>query len=345
ICAGGVAVLTVSGCTSMPQWYAISAEGLIPVWQGPIFDAIPQQSTCYVVICCNPVYPQCCDTDTVCVNVKPLPVLSWPSVYSSVCQNGGQITLNPADVFVNVNNIWVVSPLAGGSGYFSGPGIFGNTFTPPGIGSYLISFTYTDPNGCSTTIYNSITVIYCCDPGLQVNAGNDTVVCAGSSVTLTAAGCNGNASWYSLGIEGPEPIGQGGAIMVTPQQNTCYMVICCNPQFPACCDTDTVCITVKPVPVLTWPTVYTNLCVGGGSFTFNPADILVWVNNSWVPSTQAGGFGYYTGQGMFGNVFTPPPGQASYLIDFTYTFPNGCTTTVTNSITVVNCCTPPQIWA
>ncbi|MBK9402466.1 MAG: hypothetical protein IPN36_16995 [Bacteroidetes bacterium] len=40
-------------------------EGPFVVGQGPVFDALPQQSTCYMVVCCDPLYPACCDTDTV----------------------------------------------------------------------------------------------------------------------------------------------------------------------------------------------------------------------------------------------------------------------------------------
>jgi hypothetical protein len=187
----------------------MSVEGLIPVGQGPIFDAFPQQSTCYVVICCDPLYPACCDTDTVCVTVYPHPILSWPSVYTDICQNGGSITLNPNDIFVDINNTWIMSGFAGGTGVFSGPGITGNTFTPTGLGSYVITFTYTDPNGCVATISNSITVIFCCDTTYQINAGNDTSICAGGIVTLQATGCTGNATWYTLTVEGPVLAGEG----------------------------------------------------------------------------------------------------------------------------------------
>jgi hypothetical protein len=340
ICNGGVAILTVTGCASTPVWYAITAEGLIPVGQGPIFDAIPQQSTCYVVICCDPVYPQCCDTDTVCVIVKPHPNLTWPTQYQTLCNNGGPITLNPADIFVIINNTPVPVTQTTGSGVFSGPGVIGNVFTPPGIGSYTICYTYTAPNGCSAVVCNTINVQFCCDTTFQINAGNDTTICSGAGVTLSVSGCNAMPSWYALGIEGPELIGTGEILPVTPQQSTCYLVVCCDPLYPQCCDTDTVCITVLPVPILQWPTWYPEICYGQGPFVLNPDDILVWVNNTWVPSTQAGGSGFFTGQGVFGNIFNPPAGNTSYLLTYTYTFANGCQTSVTNGITVLNCCDP-----
>ena len=330
--------LNVTGCTGTPTWYALGIEGPIQIGQGPVLDVFPQQSTCYMVVCCDPLYPACCDTDTVCVTVKPHPVLSWPSVYTDICHIGGPMTLNPNDIFVDVNNTWVMSGFTGGTGYFSGPGVFGNTFTPPGTGSYVITFTYTSPNGCVATITNSITVVHCCDTTFQINAGNDTTICAGNFVPLQVSGCTGTPTWYALGIEGPVQIGQGPVLDVFPQQSTCYMVVCCNPQYPSCCDTDTICVNVMQAPLLQWPVNYPNICYGQGPMVLNPADILVWVNNTWVPSTQAGGTGYFSGQGVFGNIFNPPAGNVSYLISFTYTFGNGCTTTIYTGITVMNCC-------
>ena len=138
-----------------------------------------------MVVCCDPIYPQCCDTDTVCINVIPLPDLSWPAVYPDVCNNGGPVTLNPADIYVNINNSLVPVTLAGGSGYFSGVGVSGNVFTPLSIGTYTICYTYTDLSGCSDTICNTINVKFCCDSSFQINAGADTTICTGEVAILS----------------------------------------------------------------------------------------------------------------------------------------------------------------
>ena len=44
---------------------------------GPFIEVGLQGNTvavnaCYMVVCCDPVYPQCCDTDTVCVTILPV---------------------------------------------------------------------------------------------------------------------------------------------------------------------------------------------------------------------------------------------------------------------------------
>ncbi|MFM9052094.1 MAG: hypothetical protein ACKOKF_07230, partial [Bacteroidota bacterium] len=288
VCAGSVVTLHADSCNGNATWYQLSENGLAFVGNGPVIDVTPQQSTCYVLICCN-AGTCCCDTDTVCVNVKPLPVLNWPTVYPSICNNGGPVTLNPADITI------VPVSMAGGTGFFSGVGVSGNVFTPPGIGSYTICYNYTAPNGCSAVICNTINVQFCCDTTLHVDAGPDTTICKGGVAILTATGCTGNVTWYKMAAMGLVPVGQGSIFDAVPQQSTCYVVICCDPYYPACCDTDTVCVNVKPLPALSWPTVYPNVCNNGGPVTLNPADILVLVNNVPTPVTQAGGSGFFSG--------------------------------------------------
>jgi hypothetical protein len=241
VCAGSIISLHVEGCSNTPEWYAISGDTLIFVGNGPLIDVAPTQNTCYVVICCG-VGACCCDTDTVCVNVNQLPILQWNTVYPSVCQNSAPIVLDSSQILVFVNNNWVPVSNLGGSGVFSGPFVTGNIFTPSTIGTYTICYTYTDSVGCSNQICNTINVIFCCDTSFQISAGNDTTICHGGVAILDVEGCNGAATWYKLGVEGPIVIGQGPLVDVTPTQNTCYMVVCCDPLYPACCDTDTVCV-------------------------------------------------------------------------------------------------------
>ncbi|MBK9320386.1 MAG: hypothetical protein IPM91_17350 [Bacteroidetes bacterium] len=95
------------GCNGSAIWYALSPNGPVPVGQGPILDALPQTSTCYMVVCCDPLYPACCDTDTVCVYVNELPILQWNTNYPEVCQNSAPIYLDSNNVLVFVNNNWV----------------------------------------------------------------------------------------------------------------------------------------------------------------------------------------------------------------------------------------------
>src|SRR5439155_11282880 len=170
---------------------------------------------------------------------------------------------------------------------------------------FTITYYYTDPYGCLGVITNSITVINCCDiPACQVHAGNDTTICAGGVATLQVTGCNSMPHWFLLTATGLDPIGQGQIIDVTPQQTTCYVVICCNPP-PCCCDTDTVCVNVRPVPVLHWSTVFPTVCLNAAPVYLDSTNILVLVNNVYVPLSSAGGSGFFSGINVIGNYFYP----------------------------------------
>ena len=338
VCAGGVVTLYAQGCAGSVTWYKLGADGPVVIGNGPIIDVIPQQNTCYMVICCcpDPVYNiMCCDTDTICINVYPLPTLSWPSIYPDVC-------LNSAPVYLDTLNIVALPP--GGTGVFSGVNVAGYYFFPNTLGPHTITYTYTDTNGCVKSVSAIINVIFCCDTSFcHVDLGNDTTVCAGGVVTLYAQGCAGSVTWYMLGAEGPIPVGQGPIFDIFPQQTTCYMAICCC-QFGTvlCCDTDTVCITVLPAPVLTWPLSYNNVCLNGAPIFLDANNIFVLINNIWVSVTTIGGPGFFSGPGVVGNNFFPQTLGVN-IITYYYTDANGCQGSVTNTINVINCDCDPVV--
>ena len=255
ICAGGVAILHVEGCNGIPKWYGFGPDGPFFINQGPEIDVMPTQTTCYMVVCCSAA-PCCCDTDTVCVIVNPLPVLQWPVNDTTVCLNSAPLFLDASTILVYVNNAWVPVTSTNGTGFFSGVGVVGNNFYPTTLGVHVITYTYTDSLGCTKSITRNITVIDCPTPcfngaACQIDAGPDQTICIGQPAILHVQNCNSVASWIKIGPAGNVFVGSGETIDVFPQQNTCYMVICCNPA-PCCCDTDTVCIIVNPLPVLQW---------------------------------------------------------------------------------------------
>ena len=340
ICAGGVAILHVTGCDSIARWYALGGDANVFVGQGEILDVLPQQTTCYMVICCC-AGTSCCDTDTVCVFVNPLPHLTWPISYNSVCLNGDSIFLNAANIFVTINNTQIPITSTGGTWTWSGNGVVGNYFYPTSLGNHVITLCYTDPNGCTACVSNTINVIYCCGNSCHVNAGNDATICAGNSYALNAQGCNGSLTWYVLTAEGPVVIGQEPEIGVTPGQSTCYMVVCCctDPIYPGvvCCDTDTVCIVVKPLPHLYWALSYNSVCLNAAPVFLDANNIFVTINNNQVPITSTGGTWTWSGAGVIGNYFYPTS-LGNHVITLCYTDPNGCTACVSNTINVIYCC-------
>ncbi|MBK7682946.1 MAG: hypothetical protein IPJ26_11020 [Bacteroidetes bacterium] len=159
----------------------------------------------------------------------------------------------------------------------------GNIFTPSTIGTHTICYTYTDSAGCSAMVCNTINVIFCCDTTFNISAGNDTTICAGGIAILEVEGCVGTPTWYMLTNEGPVPVIQGEVFDAFPQVSTCYMVVCCDPLYPACCDTDTVCVYVNPHPILQWNTNYPSVCQNSAPIVLDSSQIQVFVNNNWVP--------------------------------------------------------------
>lgn len=90
----------------------------------------------------------CGATDSVTLNINPLPVVSFELADDTVCVDDGAFAING-------------SP---SGGTFSGStGIIGNTFSPTaaGVGTHYITYTYTDGNGCVATSTDTIWVNAC----------------------------------------------------------------------------------------------------------------------------------------------------------------------------------------
>ncbi|TAH42205.1 MAG: PKD domain-containing protein, partial [Bacteroidetes bacterium] len=337
ICAGDAISLHVEGCNSIPEWYMISQDTLVLVGTGEVIDVSPTENTCYVVICCN-VGACCCDSDTICVNVNPLPKLSWPTVYPDVCQNSDSIFLDASNILVFINPNWVPVTTTGGTGVFSGPGVVGNYFYPLTLGTHTITYTYTDSLGCSASVSNIINVIFCCDTSCVVDAGPDITICEGDVAIITATGCTGTVTWSELDPAGGRySAGAGFSFEVSPLQTTCYVVTCCCDSMAMCCTSDTICVIVNPHPDLQWPTVYPDVCQNSDSIFLDASNILVFVNPNWVPVTSTGGTGVFSGPGVVGNYFYPTT-LGLHTIIYTYTDSLGCSATIANTINVIYCC-------
>lgn len=89
---------------------------------------------------------QCANTQTMTVTVNPLPTVTLAS-FNSVCDTAGVVNLTGG------------SP-AGGT--YSGTSVSNNAFnTTIGIGSYPISYSYTNSTGCSSNATQNLLVIAC----------------------------------------------------------------------------------------------------------------------------------------------------------------------------------------
>ncbi len=291
------------------------------------------------VVTLDPVAPVCVDAPAVDLNGLPsggvysgigvaggqfLPGLAgvgvWTITYTYVDGNGcvnfattditvnelPMVTLNLLDpVCVDANPVILAGGLPLG-GQYTGIGVTGGVFYPAvaGVGTWTITYTYTDGNGCTSFATQDIVVnalpVVTLDPLAPVCIDAPAVVLNGlpSGGMYTGAGVSG-------GMFYPNVAGAGTFTLT-------YIYTDGN----GCTNFATQDITVNPLPVVTLDPL-SPVCIDFGPVALN--------------GSPAGGV--YSGAGVSGNVFTPFA-VGTFPITYTYTDGNGCTNFATQNITV-----------
>lgn len=226
------------------------------------------------------------------ITLIPAPVVSIV-IPATVCVDGGLVNLSG-------------SP---SGGTFLGTGVVGSTFNPlvSGQGTFSISYSYTDGNGCDASISQNITVTSGSSPVLQPIAP----LCINSApVTFTYAPVGGTFSGNGVVANTFNP-----ALAGVGTHEIIYTVTFTN----GCVGYDTINVTVNALPVILFTTP-SQICVNGSNLTLN------------------GGLplgGLYSGNGVAGNIFSPiTAGIGTQIITYTYTDANGCVNSDTSSVTV-----------
>lgn len=172
----------------------------------------------------------CSDTDVIVLG-DPVILSSTNIVTNASCtySSDGSIDLTPA----------------GGTGAYTfnwQPG-GGATEDTVNLSAGVYTVTITDANGCTldSTITVGVTTV------VISNAGNDTSYCSGGSANLCSSSINATSvTWYQLPAW--TSIGITNCVNVTPPVgSTSYGLIAVN---GVCSDTDTVVVTVNPVPTV-----------------------------------------------------------------------------------------------
>lgn len=240
------------------------------------------QSVVYTLTVTNVVDGGCTDTDAVTVTVHPNPTVS-AGTYGPVCENVASVALagSPA------------------GGLFSGSGVVGSSFNPS-AGTQLITYNYTDANGCSGSATTTITV----NPNPLVNAGNYPAVCI-DAPAVALAGSPAGGSFSGTGVSANSFNPASGTQTIT------YTYTDAN----GCTGSAGTTITVNPLPVVSAGNIGP-VCenVLGVALAGNPIG------------------GTYSGTGVSGNTFNPSVGTQT--VTYTYTNANGCTNSATTTITV-----------
>jgi uncharacterized protein (TIGR02145 family) len=204
--------------------------------------------------------------------------------------------------------------LTGGSpagGIYSIGGFPVTIFDPAaqGTGSHPVTYTYTDPN---TTCTASSTQNIVVNPLPVVSFPLLTPVCISIPPFTLTGGIPLGGVYSGIGVTGgifdPSVAGAGT-----------FNIIYTYTDAIGCINSATSQITVYPLPLLTF-TPLAPVCISTSPFSLSGA-------------TPNGGV--YSGDGVVGGIFNPgTAGVGTHLIMYTYTNSNGCTDSISQSITV-----------
>jgi uncharacterized repeat protein (TIGR01451 family) len=227
--------------------------------------------------------------------VNPLPTLTWNNVLTNQCITSTSYTLTGG------------SP-AGGT--YSGNGVVGNNFnaSAAGLGLHTLAYTYTDANGCTNTIFNTITVYNL----PVVSFGPLSAVCVSNAAfpltTGSPAGGTYSGPGVSAGNFNPSVAGVGTHTLTYTYGNA-----------NGCINSASTTITVYSLPSANFGPV-APVCVNAAAFAL-------------TTGTPAGGV--YSGPGVSGGFFNPAiAGVGNHTLTYTVTNANNCTSTATTVVTV-----------
>ncbi|MEI6764955.1 MAG: T9SS type A sorting domain-containing protein [Bacteroidota bacterium] len=128
----------------------------------------------------------CTANDSVNVTVNPLPVVTYVELLDTVCLNAGDLTLTAG------------SPAGG---VYTGTGVLNDTFNTitGGTGPNLITYTYTDGNGCVNS--DASVIVVNALPEVAYVELQDTVCINEGNITLTAGTPTGG-TYSGAGVTG-----------------------------------------------------------------------------------------------------------------------------------------------
>lgn len=237
----------------------------------------------------------CKSYDTAYISVNAIPDLTVTGLPNSICKSDPPIALSATP----------------SGGTFTGSGISGNVFDPAasGVGTFTITYSYTDTNACSASINQQITV-----HGLPVASftGLPNSICAGTN-SYILSGIPGGGIFNGTGISGntfsPTTVGN---------YSISYMYTDLN----GCSDTSTQLTQVFPRPNLTITSGTTSICATN-QVQLNASGATTY---SWSPS------GTLSNPGI-ANPIAQPLLPTTYTVMGTHT--NSCTNSSTITINVL----------
>jgi uncharacterized repeat protein (TIGR01451 family) len=222
ICSGGSTILTATGGVTY-LWNTGETTASITV--------SPLSTRNYSVTITNPF--RCSDSDTVTVNVNPLPNASIA---------GGNVCIGSSTVLT----------ASGGGTYIWNNGATSASITVSPIVNTTYTVTVTNANGCTASTSRTVTV----NPLPVASISGNNAICLGSSTTLTASG-GGTYLWSFNNAT-------TASINVSPAQSTVYTVTVTSAA--GCSATSSINVTVNGL-LVNAVIVGTNIICNGQSTT------------------------------------------------------------------------------
>jgi gliding motility-associated-like protein len=289
LCIGSSATLSASGALS----YTWSPSGSIVSNLGNTVIVQPTVNTTYTIQGVNA--EGCINNTSSTIIIAPLPTVTA----------GADQTLCNQPVPVTLAGI----PLGGS---WSGTSVTnGGVFTPNGVGTFPIVYTYTNTNSCINSDTMNVTV----SNPVNANAGSDLSLCVNSG-TVQLPGLPTGGVWSGSSLVTPTGV-------FTASQTGTYSLVY-SVGSGTCLRRDTMNLVVNSLPVVSIFPVSPAICVGGSvSITAFGAVSYSWTSNSTLSSINGANV-----------IASPISTNNSYTVNGTDI--NGCTNANTFSVTIFN---------
>jgi gliding motility-associated-like protein len=193
------------------------------------------------------------------------------------------------------------------------------TATVSGLCAGSYTCTITDANGCTATTTTVVT-----EPSLVVIAPIANVtICSGSGTTLTASASGGNPGGYNY-VWSPAGTGSTPSVTVTPATTTVYTV-----------NASDVANGCPAAPVNVTVTVNPNLAlVAGGSTSICPGGSAALTSSASLGNGGPYSYSWSPATGLSSPTAQNPTATPAVTTVYTVTASDGCSPTVTASVTV-----------
>ncbi|WP_158561230.1 ELWxxDGT repeat protein [Emticicia sp. C21] len=303
VCSGTPVVLTATCAVGTITWYIDSSSGTA-IGTGNNLSYIRTSQTTYYASCeigsiasnriaTNPVSAHSIPSQPTNVSVSSIVVCSGTSItLSATCASGSIVWYNQATggTTIGTANDFV--------------------YTPTKSGAYYAACL----NGiCESGRVATSHIVYLLQPDAPSNVAVDkTLICSGSSVSLTATCSIGFINWYTQATGGV-PIGTGNALIQSPIENTTYYATCVNGEcLSSRVATNQVTVNAQPTAPTGVAINITTICIGE-SINLTATCAIGTVN--WYISASGGTASSVTSIGS-GNILTVSPEEnTTYVVE------------------------------